>query len=68
MVTLSELFSVGELLPCKVVECDQTGFRKNIKLSLNPVDVNESLTSASIRNGMVRIIIIPPHRAPDMKK
>ena len=55
MTTLSELFMVGDLLPCKVMECE-TG-NKNIKLSLNPADVNESMIPGSIRNGMVRFAL-----------
>ena len=53
MVTLNELFTNGEILPCKVMEYDSVGNYRSIKLSLDPSDVNEYLTAASIRNGMV---------------
>ena len=56
MTILPELFTPGELLPCKVMEFDNNGFKKNIKLSLNPADVNDSVTATGIRNGMVSIL------------
>ena len=52
MTTLSDMFMVGDLLPCKVMECDSCN--KDIKLSLNPADINEAMVPGSIRNGMVR--------------
>ena len=57
MVTLNELFTNGEILPCKVMEYDSVGNYRSIKLSLNPSDVNEYLTAASIRNGMVSVVL-----------
>ncbi|KAK3095914.1 hypothetical protein FSP39_020750 [Pinctada imbricata] len=50
---LNELFKPGMFLPCKVMSVKKVGWTKlNIQLSINPKDVYQQLTAASIRSGM----------------
>lgn len=51
---LAELFTVGSLVQCSILELEgaKPG-QKKIKLSLDPKDVNSSLTKSSLKQGMV---------------
>ena len=55
---LSELYHVGQPLRCKVIECDTLEENKKgkwkPKLTVNPKDVNQNLTSASLKSDVVR--------------
>lgn len=48
---LKELFRIGQVLPCYVLETDE----RNIQLALNPRLVNSHMTAKSLRPNMVRL-------------
>ena len=51
--TLTELFKVGMILPCKFTEVDQSTDNKMLTLTINPKDVNSDLSAVNLRHGMV---------------
>ena len=56
LARLPELFSPGMLVRCVVSSLSVTEKgKKNVKLSLNPKNVNEVLSAEALKPGMVRI-------------
>lgn len=52
MCSLSELFGVGMVVPCKLLESG-TGEEKKLELSVDPRDVNADIQPSSLHHGMV---------------
>ncbi|XP_023215785.1 protein RRP5 homolog [Centruroides sculpturatus] len=55
VITLSGMFVVGQVVLCKVISTkyDAEKMKAEIKLSLDPKDVNGSLTHSCLYNGMI---------------
>ncbi|KAL4232346.1 Protein RRP5 [Mactra antiquata] len=54
LCTLTELFRVGSLLPCKLLENDENDEdNKSVMLTIDPRDVNIDLQPAKLRHGMI---------------
>lgn len=51
--TLSELFKVGMIVPCRLSEYEKESGSKKLTVSINPKDVNADLTLENIRDGMI---------------
>ncbi|OWF35668.1 protein RRP5 homolog [Mizuhopecten yessoensis] len=53
VASLHEMFHVGQLLPCKVVDMSIVKKKHDFKLTINPREVNEGMEASHIKKGMV---------------
>lgn len=51
--SLHEMFRVGQLLPCKVMDSSTSKKKHNFKLTINPREINEGMVASHITKDMV---------------